>query len=62
MPISILGIYLYSKPRKKTLDPSRPFIQAPVFIDRILGAGSVLGTGESEVKKTNRRPQAVQRP
>lgn len=37
-------------------------IHAPVFIEHILGAGTVLGSGGSEVKKTNRRPQAGKRP
>lgn len=62
VPVSILGIHLCSKPRRKALYPSRPFIRAPVFSDHALGAGAVLGTGESEVKKTNRRPRAVRRP
>lgn len=62
VPVSMLGIHLRSKPSRKALYPSRPFIRAPVFSDHVLGAGSVLGTGESEVKKTNRRPWAVRRP
>lgn len=47
VPVSILGIHLRSKPRRKALYPSRPFIRAPVFSDHTLGAGAVLGTGES---------------
>lgn len=47
VPVSMLGIHLRSKPSRKALYPSRPFIRAPVFSDHTLGAGAVLGTGES---------------